>query len=151
MPNSTEDALALFFEEAVRVLGHVRGGIGLSRTAASTLARVCAEGPLRLTDLSGREGVSQPSMTQLVGRLERGGLVRRSPSSDDGRVVLVEPTPAGRELLMQRRASRAVAMGALFDRLSPPEQDAIRAALPALQHMVDLAIEPRPGSPSDPG
>jgi DNA-binding MarR family transcriptional regulator len=45
----------------------------LSASAAFALNRVCREGPIRLTALAAKEGVSQPSMTQLIQRLERLG------------------------------------------------------------------------------
>ncbi|MFC8965952.1 MULTISPECIES: MarR family winged helix-turn-helix transcriptional regulator [unclassified Streptomyces] len=43
-------------------------------------------------------GLDKSSMTGLVSRAEKRGLVRRIPSPDDGRAVLVELTDAGREL-----------------------------------------------------
>ena len=43
----------------------------MSASAAFALNRVCREGPTRLTALAAKEGVSQPSMTQLIQRLER--------------------------------------------------------------------------------
>lgn len=43
-------------------------------------------------------GLDKSSMTGLVSRAEKRGLVRRFPSPDDGRAVLVELTDAGREL-----------------------------------------------------
>lgn len=41
----------------------------LSASAAFAMNRVCREGPIRLTALAAKEGVSQPSMTQLMQRL----------------------------------------------------------------------------------
>jgi DNA-binding MarR family transcriptional regulator len=41
---------------------------GLSLTAAATLITLRRSGSCRLTDLAASEGVSQPSMTALVGR-----------------------------------------------------------------------------------
>ena len=43
---------------------------GLSLTTAATLATLDRSGPCRLTALAAAEGVTQPAMTQLVGRLE---------------------------------------------------------------------------------
>ena len=43
----------------------------LSASAAFAMNRVGREGPIRLTALAAKEGVSQPSMTQLIQRLER--------------------------------------------------------------------------------
>src|SRR5271170_1760667 len=81
---------------------------GLSLTSAATLAAIERFGPQRLTALAAREGVTQPAMTQLISRLEDAGQVRRGSDPDDGRVVLVAITDAGRATLAQRRATRAV-------------------------------------------
>jgi hypothetical protein len=53
----------------------------LSASAAFAMNRVCREGPIRLTALAAKEGVSQPSMTQLIQRLERLGLTMAAPPS----------------------------------------------------------------------
>ena len=66
----------------------------LSASAAFALNRVCREGPIRLTTLAAKEGVSQPSMTQLIQRLERLGLVTRLADPDDGRAALIGITGA---------------------------------------------------------
>jgi DNA-binding MarR family transcriptional regulator len=104
----------------------------MSLTTASTLRMLDREGPRRLSDLALREGVSQPAMTQLVTRLERDGLARRQADPDDARVVLVAITDAGRSVLDQRRASRALALEELFETLPPGDRARIADALPAL-------------------
>src|SRR4051794_24568296 len=111
----------------------------VSLTAASTLATLDRGGPRRLTELAAGEGVTQPAMTQLVSRLERDGLGRRATDPADGRVVLVEITEAGRELLRHRRAGRAARLAELLGQLSPADQAAIAAAAPALARLVELA------------
>ncbi len=55
--------------------------------------------PLRLTDLGERLLVRPPSITGVVGRLERDGLVLRRPSPDDNRAKRVELTSDGRALV----------------------------------------------------
>lgn len=54
--------------------------VDLSVSAAFAINRLSREGPLRLTSLAAKEGVSQPSMTQLMQRLERAELVTRFPT-----------------------------------------------------------------------
>src|SRR3954451_11304262 len=78
------------------------GAQPVSRTALSVLACLREAGPQRVTDLAAREAVAQPSMTALVGRLERQGLVTRTPDADDRRAVRVAVTPAGVEMLSER-------------------------------------------------
>ena len=111
---------------------------GLSLTAASTLSTLDAIGPMRLTDLAAREGVTQPAMTQLVTRLERDALAGRRPSARDGRVVLVEITTAGRDLLHHRRRVRADVVASLLAALPAADRRAIEAALPALDRLASL-------------
>src|SRR5689334_2188387 len=80
---------------------------GLSLSAASTLATLDRDGARRLTELAVAEGVTQPAMTQIVSRLERDSLAARTADPSDRRVVLVEITSAGRDLLHHRRRVRA--------------------------------------------
>lgn len=54
-----------------------------------------------MLELGTHLGLDKSSMTGLVGRAEKRGLVQRSPSPHDGRAVLVTLTPAGRELTEQ--------------------------------------------------
>jgi DNA-binding MarR family transcriptional regulator len=130
-------------EALVRVLRSVAISPDLSLSAASALFRLTGSGA-RLTDLARGEGVFQPAMTQLVGRLERDGLVRRTPSSHDGRGVVVEATEAGRRLVAERRAARAEALECLLDRLAPDDRELITAALPALGRLAEVAGRPHP-------
>jgi DNA-binding MarR family transcriptional regulator len=111
---------------------------GLSLTAASTLSTLDADGPLRLTELATREGVTQPAMTQLVTRLERDALAVRRPSPHDGRVVLVEITITGRDLLRHRRRVRADVVASLLSQLPAADRAAIEAALPSLERLASL-------------
>jgi len=111
---------------------------GLSLTAAATLATLDRSGPTRLTVLAASEGVSQPAMTQLVARLEDGGLVSRCADPADGRVVRVQLTPAGHDLVQRRRAIRAERLSGLMARLSVADQDALAAALPAIAALTSL-------------
>jgi DNA-binding MarR family transcriptional regulator len=80
---------------------------GISLTSAGTLATLERSGPCRLPALAAAERVTQPAMTQLVGRLADAGLVTRSADPDDGRVVQVQLTDDGRNHVTRRRAYRA--------------------------------------------
>ena len=121
----------------VRLLGLIRwlSPPGLSLTAAAALTTLERSGPRRLTELAAAEGVSQPAMTQLVGRLEASGLVERSADPEDGRVVRVQLTDAGRDLVARRRAARGERLSGLLAALSPADQEALAAALPAINKL----------------
>jgi DNA-binding MarR family transcriptional regulator len=112
----------------------------LSASAAYVMNRVCREGPVRLTTLAAKEGVSQPSMTQLVQRLERLGVVMRLPDPDDGRAALIGITEHGRKLLDDRKRLRRERLSELLTTLTPEEESALwlsaRVALPVLRRLV---------------
>lgn len=115
----------------------------LSASAAFVMNRVRREGPIRLTALAVKEGVSQPSMTQLVQRLERQGLLVRLADPEDGRASLIAITGAGQRLLDERQRTRRNRLAKLLETLSEDEQAALRqsarAAAPVLNQLVSNA------------
>lgn len=117
--------------------------MGLSTTAAFVMNRLSREGPSRLTALAASEGVSQPSMTQVVQRLERQGLVVRHEDPEDGRVALVAVSAAGAALLSDRRDVRRDRLDELLGTLTQDERRALwlaaDVALPILQRLIDSA------------
>ncbi|MFG7944419.1 MarR family winged helix-turn-helix transcriptional regulator [Streptomyces cacaoi] len=130
------DDLMLSVEQLVRHVRHSATAGSLSTAASSALGRLGREGPQRLSELARAEGVSQPNMTQLVTRMERAGLVRRTADSSDGRGVLVEATAAGLDVFRQRRAERTEALRELIEELTEEEQHAVQLALPALARAI---------------
>ncbi|MFF4962829.1 MarR family winged helix-turn-helix transcriptional regulator [Streptomyces sp. NPDC001222] len=135
-PEVSSEDLMIAWERMVRYVRHRATTAGLSTAASSALGRLGREGPHRLTELARAEGASQPNMTQLVTRMERAGLVRRSADSTDGRGVLVEITETGLDVFRQRRAERAQALQELIEELTEPEQRAVNVALPALARAI---------------
>ena len=130
--------------EALFTLGTVairRRDRTLSLTGASTLATLERTGPRRLTDLAVTEDVTQPSMTALVGQLADLGLAERRRDPTDARVVLVALTPAGRQHLRALRRASASVLTGLIDKLDAQEARALRAALPALLRLTELAAD----------
>jgi DNA-binding MarR family transcriptional regulator len=111
----------------------------LSASAAFVLNRVCREGPVRLTALAAKEGISQPSMTQLVQRLERQGLVTRLADPGDGRAALIGITGHGQTLLDDRKRIRRERLTQLLGTLTPEEestlQQSARVAFPVLRRL----------------
>jgi DNA-binding MarR family transcriptional regulator len=138
--------LSVALEELGRFFRRLSPDSGLSLTAVSTLYSLDHHGPARLTELATQQGVTQPAMTQLVTRLQDAGLAERRADRDDGRVVLVHITNAGRAELLRRRAVRADRLGALFDQLSAADRAALIAALPAIGALTHLAAQPQEGA-----
>ncbi len=114
----------LLHSAALRLLRRARtadAGMDLDGPRASALSVLVFGGPLPLSRLAQIEQVSPPAMTKTVTALEAAGLARRERSRDDGRVVLVSATPAGRALLERGRAARVRVVERLIADL--PERD----------------------------
>ncbi len=104
------------------------GAHKLSRTEVGVLATL-AEGPRRITELAQTEALAQPTVTQLVDKLEGRGLVARARSGEDARVVMVEVTPSGTEVFEEVRAEiRANMREALADLPDDELTDLVHAA-----------------------
>jgi DNA-binding MarR family transcriptional regulator len=147
-PATTDEALATALESTLgRTFGLFRSlsqPSGLSMTAATTLSTLERSGPSRLTALAGREGVTQPAMTQLITRLADAGLVCREADPDDGRVVRVSITDEGRATLARRRGRRAEKLAVILgQQLSPEHRAALAAALPALDALASASPSTR--------
>ncbi|GAB17897.1 putative MarR family transcriptional regulator [Gordonia effusa NBRC 100432] len=110
----------------------------ISMTATSTLSTLRHSGPRRITALAAAQKVTQPSMTVLIGTLERDGLVSRRPDPDDGRAALIELTEQGHEFIARRRADYARGVGEYLAKLPPERQAEIAAAVPALRLLDDV-------------
>ena len=109
----------------------------LSRTELGLL-NTLSGAPRRITELAELERLAQPTLTQLVQRLERQGFVNRERQTDDGRVVLVSLTEAGAAALDDFRARASAALGAHLAELPDAEVESLAAATETLGRLVAL-------------
>lgn len=138
MDSTAGERLLVVLEQLVRFLRQVTGDLGPATSSA--LSRLWRDGPQRLTELARAEGISQPGMTQLVDRMEREGLVRRTASADDRRGVVVEVTEAGLDRIRLRRGERVRALQQMIDALDPGDRAAITSALPAFTRLIGAQV-----------
>jgi DNA-binding MarR family transcriptional regulator len=126
---------------AILLVRHV--SYGQSLTSSVVLARLDDSGPARISVLAAASGVSQPSMTELVGRLEREGLVTRFSDPEDGRVTLVHITASGRAQLSRLQTSVRDRVIELLKALSAEDQAtlslAMRVAAPLIGQLTQVA------------
>jgi DNA-binding MarR family transcriptional regulator len=96
---------------------------------------------LRLTDLSERLLIRPPSVTGVVDRLERAGLVQRDGSPTDMRAKRVSLTPKGRQVVEQVLAVHGKQMEAVLGGLRHGEQAELLRLLSRLsQHLEGLLL-----------
>jgi DNA-binding MarR family transcriptional regulator len=89
------------------------------------------------------EGLAQPTMTILVKQLAQRELVTRGRGDDDGRVVLVELTEAGRATLEEIREQARGVLGSYMTAIPDQQVAALAAATEALGQLVTL-LQQRP-------
>lgn len=135
------DQLATALELVIRRLRSLAAAGEVSPTAAAVMTTLQTGGSTRITDLARAQRISQPAVTQLIGRMEADGLVRRETVEADRRTTLVTLTLHGSAVIEARRVQRRDALDALLGELHEADRLAIEAALPGLER---LAVVPLP-------
>lgn len=112
------ERLTMRFKETERLFAN---RLEVSDRELALLHTLVADGPMITKELGGRFRVPVSTMTGLVDRMERKGLVRRVPGRRDRRSIELEATPAGALALREHaRGIAAIARGMLE---ALPERD----------------------------
>jgi DNA-binding MarR family transcriptional regulator len=91
-----------------------------------------ASGPLAMGKVAEALDVSIASATGIVDRMESRGLVERLQQPGDRRVVLVQPTPAGRAVFNDLESQRRAAITRILERLTDDELSSFLMGLRAM-------------------
>lgn len=116
---------------------------GRTNAQVSILRHVARHGPLTVNEVAASARTGQSTASLVLTRLQRAGLVRRVPSREDRRRVLVEVTARGRALV--RRAPRPATdqLIAALDALSERDAAAVaRCLAPLLRALHKSAARP---------
>ncbi|MCU1436554.1 MAG: transcriptional regulator [Pseudarthrobacter sp.] len=130
------------FRAQVAVMRKLQAGKAFKNVAINeydvlfTLSR-CPSGWLRLNELNDHVLLSQSSLSRLVERLEKRGLVARMPAPDDGRGVLLKLTEEGAALQKEigREHVRDIS-GLVGNALTAAEQKELQRLTDKLRHAV---------------
>ena len=131
------DELRLAVMRLARRMRQERANGDVTDSQLSVLFIVSKEGPHTISDLSEIERVTPPSINRTVNQLAEFGLVVRSSSPDDGRVVLVTATETGRTLVQETRRRRAAWLASRVAELTPEQQELLHASAPILAELAD--------------
>ena len=110
---------------------------GATSSMLSGLAVIEQAGPLTVGELATLERVSPPTMSRIAARLEEDGLVSRTPDAHDRRSARLGLTALGRKLIRRNRNRKDLYLAKRLLKLEPAELDALRAAIPPLQRVLD--------------
>lgn len=105
-----------------------RFGLTFARFETLALLHFSRRGALPMGKIGARLQVHPASVTNVVARLERDGLARRTPSDRDRRTVLAEITADGRRVVEEAAAALGAESFGL-DALGDDELRAVHAAL----------------------
>jgi DNA-binding MarR family transcriptional regulator len=86
-------------------------------------------GPMRMGALAERFHANQSTFSRSMDKIVTGGWAQRSTSPDSRREVLISLTETGRALVDEVTERRHREISSILERLSPSEQDSVRAAL----------------------
>jgi DNA-binding MarR family transcriptional regulator len=106
---------------------------GMPRTQLSVLGTVASRKQIGVGELADTEGVNPTMLSRIVGRLESAGLVIRSPSDEDRRVIVVRITTEGAALHRRLRRERTALIADGLADLPHEEVDALMALVPTLE------------------
>jgi DNA-binding MarR family transcriptional regulator len=93
------------------------------------LVVLASRGPQRMADLAELLGVNSSTATRHCDRLQRRGLVRREPATDDRRAVRVSLTDAGQRLVRQITEARRREIAAILRAMPASSREALLAAV----------------------
>ncbi|HKC18701.1 MAG TPA: MarR family transcriptional regulator, partial [Candidatus Dormibacteraeota bacterium] len=128
-------ALAEPIQARLWQLGHI------TLTQASVL-RNLRSGPQTAGRLGELAGLSAASISRLVDRLERRGLVRRTRDTHDRRIVEVHLEPAGERLLGEARVFKGSDLHHAVQTMSSEERRRLTTSLTRLVELTrDIAVQ----------
>lgn len=122
--------------------------IDLTMPRAKVLYLLGVLGELRMSELSGRLGVSLPTVSGLVDRLVEAGLATRRDDPADRRLVVIAITPAGATLLDRFRELSARQMRELLEVLDDGDLEHVQTFLGVLERGIDR-LASRPVQPTE--
>src|SRR5215468_2596921 len=97
------------------------GGLGVSQGEAHVLAELAAAGQASVAALHAAFAHRRSTLTSILDRLERRGLLRRALHPEDRRSFLIVLTPRGRSLARRVHAALAALEAAVLRRVRPAE------------------------------
>jgi DNA-binding MarR family transcriptional regulator len=122
------DALVQAAFATMAVLTKVGADNDLSLTQLRVLA-ILRDRRLKMTALADYLGLEKSTMTGLVDRAEKRGLLERAPSASDGRAVDVFLSPEGAELAERLYAHVVRSLSPLTSELAPADQRRLQTLL----------------------
>ena len=127
-PDDLVDALVRSAFATMAALSKIGAANDLSLTQLRAFG-ILRDRRLRMTELADFLGLEKSTLSGLIDRAEKRGLVQRAPSATDGRAVDVFLTGRGLELARLAHERLAQELSPLTGGLAPAEQHRLQALL----------------------
>ena len=138
--------LWLVLLRSFRALNHIAersiSDSGLGLTDFATLEALLHKGPLTIGEIQSKVPLALGSMTAVVDRLERRGLILRTPSPADRRARVLKLSPKGRAVVEDAFRRHAADLESAMAVLTQREKRQLRALLKKLGRFA-AATEPK--------
>ena len=124
---------------AIHLLRRVRKqdiATGEGPARLSALSVLVFGGPKTLKELAAAEQVKPPTMSRIVGGLERSRLVEITQDPEDARRLRIAATPKGARLLQKGREMRIAYLASQLERLTPDELSQLGEAVEILGRLL---------------
>jgi DNA-binding MarR family transcriptional regulator len=108
---------------------------GLAAPKLSALSVLVFGGPHTVKELAAAEQVRAPTMSRLLVELEGAGLVQKSKDPEDRRIVRVQATARGRNLLEAGKSRRLEVLAAQIRALDVHERRLISSAVKVIERL----------------
>ncbi len=111
----------------------------LSMTERSTLALVYQSTEILPSELAAMEKVTSQSMSQIINKLFKMGFIKKTPSSEDKRKVIITITAAGKKFVEKRRTEKQEWLTkSILEKTTQKEKEILVNAIKVLTKLVDL-------------
>ena len=117
---------------AIRLIRRLRKSdeaSGLAAPKLSALSVLVFGGPHTVKELAAAEQVRAPTMSRLLAELEAAGLVQKARDPEDGRIVRVQASARGRQLLEAGKSRRLEVIEGQIRTLDAHERRQLSAAV----------------------
>jgi DNA-binding MarR family transcriptional regulator len=131
------EALSTLTRRLARATGGAEEGPPMTSTQRLALFETASEGPLRLSELADRMGITAPTASRAVEGLVELGLLQRLPDPADRRAVRIDLTPTGRGQVEERKARAAAAIEPAVAALAPRDRSRLATLLARMSEEIE--------------
>ncbi len=137
--NELASKLRISISRLVKVLKReVKHDELLSLTERATLSMVYQHSKMLPSELAAKEKVSSQSMSQIINKLSHNGYIKKTPSTEDKRKVIITITSKGKKFIeLKRNKTKEWLAKAISEKTTEAEKEILMSAIIVLTKLAD--------------